>query len=120
MKRLTEEKKVRLTVFILPTKGEVYRWILDRREPRPEDARLSGFAQAVLAECESVQLRCVDTKPYLVAEARRLFEQSGELLWWRDDTHLGERGHAAVAAFIAKEFAQGNTPAGAGARGDGG
>ncbi len=102
MKRLTGEKGLNLAVLILPTKGEVYRWILDRREWSVEDGRSSGFAQAVLAACDRIQLRCLDSKPYLTEEARRLFESSGQLLWWRDDTHLGEPGHAAVADFIAQ------------------
>jgi hypothetical protein len=89
-------------VLILPAKGEVYPWILDERAPAPEDARSSGFALAVLGACERAGLRCLDTKPYLVEEARRVFAASGDLLWWRDDTHLGERGHEAVARLIAE------------------
>ncbi|MBI4402372.1 MAG: hypothetical protein HY581_12165 [Nitrospirae bacterium] len=103
MKTFAEERKVDVTVLILPTKGEVYRWILDQRPPRPEDAESSGFAQAVLAACERVRLRCLDAKPHLVKEARRLFDTNGTLLWWRDDTHLNGCGHEAVAAFIARE-----------------
>lgn len=102
MKQLTEKKGLKLAILILPTKGEVYRWILDQREPRPEDACSSGFAEAVLAACVRHQLTCFDTKPYFVEKAWRLFKSSGTLLWWRDDTHLGEEGHKAMAAFIAE------------------
>ena len=89
---------------ILPTKGEIYRWILDLREWSVEDGRSSGFAEAVLASCDRIHLRCLDSKPYLTEEARRLFESSGQLLWWRDDTHLGEPGHASIADFIAQHM----------------
>jgi hypothetical protein len=51
-----------------------------------------------------VRLRCWDTKPYLVREAQSLFAVSEELLWWLDDTHIGERGHEALAGFIAEEI----------------
>ncbi|MGH7230060.1 MAG: alginate O-acetyltransferase AlgX-related protein, partial [Nitrospiraceae bacterium] len=112
MKQLTDERGLALVVFILPTKGDVYRWIFEQREPQPEDAHSSGVALAVLAVCEKAHLQCFDTKPYLVQEGRWLFESSGQLLWWRDDTHLGEHGHAAVAAFIAQHLSKtdGRTP----------
>ena len=104
MSALAEERKINLLVILLPTKGEVYRWVLDQRKPEPTDAQWSGFAQAVLKVCERTGLRCLDGKPYLVEEARRLFSSSGELLWWRDDTHLNERGHDVVAEFIQREI----------------
>jgi acetyltransferase AlgX (SGNH hydrolase-like protein) len=104
MKQLIDRTDATLLLLVLPTKGEVYRWIFEQREPSIEDARSSGFAQAVMAACDRLELRCLDTKPYLVEEARRLFQSSGQLLWWRDDTHLGEQGHAAVAAFIAQHM----------------
>ncbi len=103
MHRLAGERGVEITVLLLPTKGEVYRWILDRRDWRLDDAEPSGFSRAVLKACGRTGVRCLDIKPYLVREAHRLFTEQGELLWWRDDTHLGERGHEAVAAFIARE-----------------
>lgn len=102
MRDLASARRLPITILILPTKGEVYRWVLDRREPAREDTDSSGFAQSVLGLCVRLQLRCADTKPYLVEEARRAYAASGELLWWRDDTHWGEHGHAAVAEFIAR------------------
>lgn len=110
MRTVTAQRGVGVTVLILPTKQEVYRWILERREPQPDDAQSSGFARAVLAACERVHLRCLDAKPYLIREAHRLLASTGELLWWRDDTHLGERGHEAVAAFIAHEVLSRGSP----------
>lgn len=109
MRDLVQARALTLHVLILPTKGDVYRWLFDRRAPNPEDERPSGFAQAVLDACRRAGMHCVDTKPYLVREARRVFEESGTLLWWRDDTHLGEEGHRAVAAFIATEVLKQST-----------
>lgn len=102
MRTLAEQRGVELVVLIFPTKGEVYRWLLDQRDWRPEDDASSGFARAVLHACHRTGLRCADLKPFLVREARRLLA-NGEWLWWGDDTHLGERGHEAVARFIAQE-----------------
>jgi hypothetical protein len=104
MQKLAAERALDLTVIIIPSKGEVYRWILDQRDPRPEDAQASGFEQALLEVCTRLKLRCLNTKLYLIKEASRLFESSGELLWWRDDTHLNDRGHQAIADFIAREI----------------
>lgn len=97
---------IRMTVIILPTKGEVYRWLLN---PETQDnARSSGFAQAVLAACRQISLTCVDSRAYLESEARRIYDRSHELLWWRDDTHLNELGHDALATFVIQALAASN------------
>jgi hypothetical protein len=101
MRALTAERNVELTILILPTKGEVYRWLLETREPQPDDSNSSGFALAVLEACKNASIVCHDTKPYMVSEAKQLFDTEGKLLWWRDDTHIGKYGHAAIAAYIA-------------------
>jgi hypothetical protein len=104
MQRLAAARSIEPAVLILPTKNEVYQWLVERRSPAPDDQRSSGFAQAILDMCGEVRLRCWDTKPYLVREAQSLFAVSEELLWWLDDTHIGERGHEALAGFIAEEI----------------
>jgi hypothetical protein len=101
MQKLTAERHVDVTGLILPTKGEIYRWLLEARDSQPEDELASGFAEAVLEACRTTGIVCHDTKPYLISEAKRLYQQEGKLLWWRDDTHIGKYGHAAIAAFIA-------------------
>ena len=97
---------IRMTVIILPTKGEVYRWLLN---PETQDnAQSSGFAQAVLATCRQISLTCVDSRAYLESEARRIYDRSHELLWWHDDTHLNELGHDALATFVIQAVAASN------------
>ena len=108
MKNLAADRKIDVTVLILPTKGDVYRWIVEQRLPTPEDRVPSAIGQAIRQACEQAGLRCIDMKPYLFDQAVRLYESSGELLWWRDDTHLGDRGHEAVANFIAHEVLPAN------------
>jgi hypothetical protein len=102
MHELIKERHVQLTVLILPTKGEVYRWLLDAREPQPEDQNASGFAEAILEGCKKTGLVCLDMKHFLMSEAERLYKREGKLLWWRDDTHIGKYGHAALANYIAE------------------
>ena len=104
VRNLASVRQMRLGIVIFPTKGEVYRWVLDGRPPRAEDEVPSGFAQAVQAACRRMKVACVDAKPFFVSESRRLLDSSGELLWWRDDTHLNGRGHEAVAALVEREL----------------
>jgi hypothetical protein len=104
MKGLVEEKGLKIVIVVLPTKGEVYPWVLHRRPEQPEDGHPSGFFQAVRSACERTHLLCYDAKPYLMQAAGRLWASGGELLWWRDDTHLGERGHEILAQFIVAQI----------------
>jgi hypothetical protein len=103
MRALAGERGVPVTVLILPTKGEIYRWLLAQRPSAEWEAEPSGFAQAVLAACELAQLCCLDAKPSLVEEARRVFDATGDLFWWRDDTHSNDYGHRAIAELIARD-----------------
>jgi hypothetical protein len=70
----------------------------------------SGFAEAVIGACERVALLCWDSKLYLLKEARRLFDASGELLWWRDDTHINGMGYQAIASFVGQEIWEKSQP----------
>ncbi len=104
MRALAGRRGVPVTVLILPTKGEIYRWLLARRPSAEWETGPSGFAQAVLAACQRTQLRCLDAKPSLVEEARRVFDATGDLFWWRDDTHPNDYGHRAIVELIAREI----------------
>ncbi len=105
MKEAVTRNNVRATIMILPTKGEVYRWLLNPRSP-DEVARPSGFSEAVLDACQQLTMHCLDSAPFLREEAKRLFAASSELLWWRDDTHMNEQGHRALASFLLQEILQ--------------
>ena len=110
MQRLAIERNVRLSVLIMPTKGQVYRWVYDQRPVMPADVLSSGFALAVIGECHRIHLQCFDIKGFLAAEAIRLYQSSEEVLWWRDDTYLSDRGHEVVATFIAHEILMAELP----------
>jgi hypothetical protein len=104
MRAELDRRRLDATIVILPTKGEVYRWVFAQQRVSPDDTTPSGFALAVLEACRRARFRCVDAKPFLVERALRLYEASGEWLWWWDDSHLGECGHEAVADLIAQEL----------------
>ncbi len=109
MKDVTDRLGLRVTVMILPTKGEVYPWLF-MPQGGVGAATQSGFSEAVMGACEQVALHCWDSKFYLLEEARRLSNSSRDLLWWRDDTHMNEMGHQAVASFVGQEIWEKHQP----------
>jgi len=104
MKQLAERLKVSLKVVLVPTKEEVYRWVLDRREPWTTAPAPSGFGVALGEITAEAGLEFVDLKPSFVTASRELFERSGKLLWWYDDSHWNEEGQALAAAIIQREL----------------
>ncbi|MEM7395503.1 MAG: hypothetical protein AAF492_24490, partial [Verrucomicrobiota bacterium] len=94
------EKKLRLCVFNMPTKAEVYGWMLSPEKTAHEP---SGFSEVLAEECHRQQIAYVDLGPELFQQAKDLHASDcSALLWWRDDTHINPRGHAAVAGLMAK------------------
>ena len=77
MRQLTEQKGLKLVIVVLPTKGEVYPWILHGKNRLTEETLPSGFSQAVLSACDELGLRCFDAKPYFMQEAKRLWSSDG-------------------------------------------
>lgn len=100
MKQFTQAHGLRLVVMLLPTKDEVYEWLLRQRQPWTSNRSPSGLSTALKVTCGAEGLPYFDAKPYLIDRSRSVFEKNGELLWWRDDSHMGPNGHAAVAAFV--------------------
>ena len=89
-----------LTIVVLPTKGEVYRWLLEGRPLAAGDAEPSGFATAVLTACTELRIPCEDAKPRLVREAHVRYTTAQEFVFWRDDTHLNHVGNRVVADLV--------------------
>jgi hypothetical protein len=97
---------VTLTIVVLPTKGEVYRWLLEGRPMTAADAEPSGFATAVMTACGELGIACADAKPRLVREAHARYARSQEFVFWRDDTHLNGVGNRVVAELVAGVLAR--------------
>jgi lysophospholipase L1-like esterase len=110
MKRLTDERHLKLVVAVAPSKEEVYDWVLNQQEHAPAGnnaaTKISGFAMAMKNLSEENGIAFLDLKPALVEAARNAYQQSGELLWWRDDTHWNEAGHRAAATILYEKFLQ--------------
>lgn len=104
MVKLTQAKGWRLMVVAVPSKEEVYAWVLDQAPAWTSGAEPSGFSQVLNDLCRQSGIPFLDLKPKFVTESRRLFEESGELLWWYDDTHWNNRGHQLAATLVHDEL----------------
>jgi lysophospholipase L1-like esterase len=91
-----------LTVAIVnvPAKAEVYSWVLDGGPPWSADPSPSGYSLAIQEIANAEGMCFLDLEPALIEASRRVYEESGELLWWRDDSHWNARGHEVVAAAV--------------------
>jgi hypothetical protein len=100
MERLAAARRLKVSVALVPSKEEVYAWLLDGAPPWSSGAEPSGFADVLRGLCEQQGFGFLDLKPTLVEESRREFERSGALLWWPDDTHWNVEGQRAAARTI--------------------
>lgn len=99
-KKLTDEKKLKLIVAVVPTKAEVYPWVADESVPWQPNDHISGFALAVQQWCTQNHIPYLDLKPDFINEAPNLYKHSGQILWWYDDTHWNENGQHLAAQII--------------------
>lgn len=93
---LANTMNARLRLVVMPTKEEVYDWILGGSVQVSQ----SGTSVAISNVCSEAGIDFYDLKQPLHDLARSLYAGEGALLWWNDDTHLNERGHAAVADLL--------------------
>ena len=107
MKRLTDEKRLRLAIVVLPCKEELYSWAREQKAAWSGGLEQSGFAQVVAELSRAQDIPFFDLKPQLGAAARQSYAQTGALLWWHDDTHMNAQGHAAVADAVYEQLLSG-------------
>jgi acetyltransferase AlgX (SGNH hydrolase-like protein) len=107
MKRLAGERRLTVAVALVPSKEEVYSWVLNGAPPWSADVEPSGFSAVLRGLCEQHDFRFLDMKPSLVEASRRYYEKSGALLWWRDDTHWNGAGQRAAAAALYENLLRG-------------
>ena len=100
MQRLTGERRLRVTVAFVPSKEEVYSWVLDGAPAWSAVAEPSGFSNVLRRLCEQHGFRFLDLKPALLMAAQRENEKSGALLWWPDDSHWNGPGQRAASRAI--------------------
>jgi hypothetical protein len=104
MKRLADEKRLRVAVVLVPSKEEVYSWVLDGAPPWSTGGAPSPFSAAVEEMARENGMPYLDLKPLLADASRRAFEESGQLLWWADDTHWNPLAQKVAAEAIQREL----------------
>lgn len=104
MERLAVERRLKVLVALVPSKEEVYSWVLDGGAAWSSGAGASGFSEVLRGLCGRHGFRFLDLKPSLAEESRREYERSGALLWWGDDSHWNAEGQRAAAHAVYKEM----------------
>ncbi len=105
MKRYSSETNLRVHVIFFPSKPEVYPPCEHGALPSDTNPTRvsSAFERVVEQIAVSNGLPFLDLTPDLVDAARKVAAESGELLWWRDDTYMNEKGHEIVASLICEK-----------------
>ncbi|MDT7604347.1 MAG: hypothetical protein QOF61_2344, partial [Acidobacteriota bacterium] len=107
MERLAGERRLTVAVALVPSKEEVYSWVLDGAPPWTTGNEPSGFSVVMRELCARHGFRFLDLKPALLEASRRSFEETGALLWWRDDTHWNGDGQRVAAAAVYENLLRG-------------
>jgi hypothetical protein len=104
MRRLADERRLTVAVALAPSKEEVYSWVLDGKPSWSTGNSASAYSEAIKEMTEQNGMPFLDLTPTLVSASRRVYEESGELLWWNDDTHWNPLGQKIATAAIQQEL----------------
>jgi hypothetical protein len=106
MQKLTEQKQLRVAVAVVPSKEEVYTWLLDGHQQPSENFAASGFAIQVGELSKRSGFQFFDLKRTLAEEAIARWANSQAPIWWFDDVHWNGAGQRVAAAAIEAELLQ--------------
>jgi hypothetical protein len=100
IQRVAADHGLTTVVVLFPAKEEVYDWVVDGHQPWGRKSGRGGLAGALDESCREEGLMFVDLAPALTEAAEKEWQDSGDLIYWPDDTHWNEKGHAVVADII--------------------
>jgi hypothetical protein len=100
MQRLAGERRLQVSVALVPSKEEVYSWVLDGARAWSANREPSGFSSVLRPLCKEHGFSFLDLKPALLQRAREEHEKSSALLWWPDDSHWNGVGQRVAARAI--------------------
>ena len=100
MNQFAKQKNLRVVVAVVPSKEEVYSWVLNGAPAWTASKEPSGFAVVAHELCDANGFKFFDLKPTLIEASEKKFKETGELLWWRDDTHWNGVGQRVAADTI--------------------
>ncbi len=104
MASIARNHGIKPVVVLAPSKEDVYSWVPSESSPWSADMRDSSFSHSIRDMCAAEGIPFGDAKSYFIEESRRLFESSGKILWWYDDTHWNDEGQALFARWIQEQF----------------
>ncbi len=94
------EKGMTPWIFLAPSKEEVYLWALEGRKAWSHSPKPSAFSEFIKKTARAQNVFYYDLKPDYIRHSKTLYEQSSNILYWTDDTHWNEHGHALAANII--------------------
>lgn len=100
IKELSDRHKATFKVLLIPSKEEIYRWVIDNTAPESTATQPSAFSRIVERFCQSRAIEFLDLTPTMTIAANDLYLNSNRLLWWHDDTHWNSEGHRFVAKTV--------------------
>jgi len=106
MKALGERRHFRVAVATVPSKEDVYAWVLDGGEPWSSPEEGGSLTAAFKRLSQEQGFSFLDLQPALVRASRDQSEQSGATLWWRDDVHWNGAGQKVAADAIVGSLLQ--------------
>lgn len=83
------EKSLTLKIMLIPTKAEVYDWVVKGAPPWSIPQTPSALSEVLQTFCKENNLDYQDCKPALIEAAKK----APTPIWWYDDTHLNPAGH---------------------------
>lgn len=102
------KRSCELVVLLFPSKEEVYGWLINGTAPWSSGSKPGAFARVLGRFCDQKGIEFFDLKPSLIRESKRVYEESGSMLWWFDDTHWNAAGHEVVARVIYERILDGS------------
>jgi hypothetical protein len=104
MRKLSAQQGLRHFVVQVPSKEEVYEWILNGTSIIQPIEHQVGFSMALSQLCQERGVPFLDLYPFLKEEADKNYIQSKTLLWWRDDSHWNRLGQEIATSTIVQHL----------------
>jgi len=102
MADFAKEHDLEVICVFIPIKSRVYEWVLKQESPGGFDVSLSSVATVMNEFSGQHGFAFLDLTPILSSEAKRLYAEGGQLIYWHDDTHWNDVGIGISAAAIAQ------------------
>lgn len=100
IKAFADDNCLSLKIVHIPDKSEIYRWVLEDAPAWSTEITPSAFSTILRDFSDRHEIEFLDLKPALVNTSQQVYEDTGDLLWWSDDTHWNPKGHDVVATTI--------------------